>query len=193
MKKFFTGLLLLILIAIGSYAVGVVITYMIANPPITLQEAIRPATFQPATTFCGVGAYLVYKLSKMGDSKDSKKKTGSKSKDGKDMDQYFDSRFLTEKELRTEKKFMFCTWETLKSSNDGMLLRSQLDGNKLLINMYLTRTVFIRVGVIGAYVDSAAKVAVISVAVIVLMSSACRLTRRAWGKGENTRQSQNQW
>ena len=136
MKKFFTGLLLLILIAIGSYAVGVVITYMIANPPITLQEAIRPATFQPATTFCGVGAYLVYKLSKMGDSKDSKKKTGSKSKDGKDMDQYFDSRFLTEKELRTEKKFMFCTWETLKSSNDGMLLRSQLDGNKLLINMY---------------------------------------------------------
>ena len=137
MKKFFSGLLLLILIAVGSYAVGVVITYMLMDPATrTIQEAIMPGTFQPATTFCGVGAYLIYKLAKLADGKDDKKKTGSKSKDGKEMEQYFDSRFLTEKELRTEKKFMFCTWETLKTSNDGMLLRSQLDGNKLLINMY---------------------------------------------------------
>ncbi len=138
MKKFFTTVLLFIVIAAVSYLAGAALNFFLFMPEETrtIQEAILPGTYTFAGAFLGVGAFLLYKLTKFGDSKDDKKKTGSKSKEGKDMDQYFDSRFLTEKELRTEKKFMFCTWDTLRNSNDGMLLRSQLDGNKLLINMY---------------------------------------------------------
>ncbi len=131
MKKFF-GFIFICLLA---FAAGTAVSYFL-DPAITTIQAAFTGTYTFAVTLILIGVYVLYLLSKFGEKKDSNKKTGSKSKDGKEMEQYFDSRWVTEKELRTDKKFMFCTWDTLSGSKDGMLLRSQLDGGKLLINMY---------------------------------------------------------
>ena len=61
---------------------------------------------------------------------------GAKDKSGKKIDQFFDSRWVTEKELRSEKKYNFNTWTTIRSSKDGMLIRSQVTSNNLLINLF---------------------------------------------------------
>jgi type IV secretion system protein VirD4 len=83
----------------------------------------------------GTGSFLIYALTHALDKKE-KPKLGSKTKEGKDLPQYFDSHWVTEKELQTQKQFMFCTWETLNNMKDGILIRSQVKNNRLNINMY---------------------------------------------------------
>ncbi len=86
--------------------------------------------------------YLLYFFVKLekgdlsGNSSGGSAKVSAKNKKGEEIDQYFDSRWVTEKELRTEKKFMYCNWNTLKTQKDGMFLRSELAGHNLHINMY---------------------------------------------------------
>jgi len=83
-----------------------------------------------------LGLVLYWLTSKAGKKKDEGGSVGSKTKKGDDMEQYFDSRWVTEKELKTEKRFMFCTWGNVGGQKDGMFLRSQVDGSSLHINMY---------------------------------------------------------
>ncbi len=85
--------------------------------------------------------YVLYFFTKLeksdltGSSKSSG--TSAKTREGKDIDQYFDSRWVTEKELKTEKKFLYCNWSTLKNQKDGMLIRSEVVGKSgLNVNMY---------------------------------------------------------
>lgn len=87
--------------------------------------------------FCALvlGSGLIYALNKGGGSKD-KSGVGAKDKKGKSVDQFFDSRWVTEKELRTDKKYMFNTWASIRNSKDGILIRSEVVGNNLSINAY---------------------------------------------------------
>lgn len=96
-----------------------------------------PSLFTKATT------WIVLLLAALGGLvmflEKSAKKTpdiGAKNKEGKKVDQYFDSRWVTEKELRTEKKFNYATWTSIRNSKDGILLRAEVDGNTLHINSY---------------------------------------------------------
>ena len=96
---------------------------------------------------CG-GCGLIYILNRLADSDGSgggwlfggknknKGKLGAKDKQGKEVSQFFDSRWVTQKELKSEKKFMFCTWHSVGESKDGILLRSELKSGNLEINMY---------------------------------------------------------
>lgn len=84
----------------------------------------------------GTGSFLIYSLNHAFDKKEKPSKLGSKTVEGKDLSQYFDSYWVTEKELQTKKKFMYCTWDTVKNSLDGILIRSQVKSNTLHINMY---------------------------------------------------------
>ena len=95
---------------------------------------------------CG-GCYLIHILNKLtdgdgdvgslfGGKKKNKGKLTSKNKEGKEISQFFDSRWITEKELKNEKKFMYCTWHSIRDAKDGVLLRSELKGSNLDINMY---------------------------------------------------------
>jgi type IV secretion system protein VirD4 len=85
----------------------------------------------------GMGLILLYYFSKFF-------KTGSKSstgegvtKEGSKISQYYDARFITEKELATLSKFNPCTWDSLnKIKKDGIVIRSKLKGKKLQINLY---------------------------------------------------------
>ncbi len=138
MKKGFKRVLLLIPIFIISYGLGIAFSYFVNSngQPFVFQEHMTSSFTLIVVVVC-VGAYLVYLLDKLADAKPQEKtKLGSKTKEGKDIDQFFDSRWVSEKELRTEKKFMFCTWNNIRSCSDGILIRSELDKNNLNINMY---------------------------------------------------------
>ena len=98
---------------------------------------LSQGTFTMVPVIVGGGLYLIYFFNKLLDiSKPDKAKPGSKNKEGKEVSQFFDSRWITEKELKTEKKFMFTTWSSIGNSKDGILLRSELKKNNLEINMY---------------------------------------------------------
>lgn len=125
----------LLLIIILCFAVGLALGYFT-----TPEENRELATIIQSDLFLlpvivGGGCYLLYILTHA-DKDKNKGKLSSKSKDGKEISQYFDSRWVTEKELKTEKKFMYCTWQTINASKDGILLRSEMKSNGLHINMY---------------------------------------------------------
>ncbi len=67
---------------------------------------------------------------------EGKSSLGAKNKEGKNIDQFFDSRWVTDKELKTEKKFMYNSWSTIRNSKDGILIRSEVSGTSLHINAY---------------------------------------------------------
>jgi type IV secretory pathway TraG/TraD family ATPase VirD4 len=61
----------------------------------------------------------------------------SKTKDGRDMEQYYSSRLVTERELKKQKKFMYTLYKDLKNkTKDGSLIRAEYKHRKLHVNMY---------------------------------------------------------
>lgn len=59
-----------------------------------------------------------------------------RTEDGKQVQQYYSTRWVTEKELMTNPKFMFSYYSDLKNNNrDGIPVRAEKRGNKTLINM----------------------------------------------------------
>ncbi len=101
-----------------------------------INKLTQSTYFMPPVVI-GIGGYVIYFLNKITyDKPKNDKKTSSETTDGKELKQFFDSRWITEKELKTDKKFMFTTWNNLYSSKDGILLRSEVSGHNLLVNMY---------------------------------------------------------
>ncbi|MBQ3213841.1 MAG: type IV secretory system conjugative DNA transfer family protein [Clostridia bacterium] len=131
----FKRFLMLILVIIACFAGGLALSYFTAPEGETHLLLLIQAETTLLPVIIGGGLYLIYFLTKLGDN-EKKTKLGSKTKDGKELSQYFDSRWVTEKELKNEKKFMYCNWNTLKSSGDGILIRSELKNGNLDINMY---------------------------------------------------------
>ena len=146
-KKFLKFIGLIILMAVVGFVAALIYTHMDAGLH-TIPDSLSSGSFLTETfksTFILVFGvlfllYVLYfftKLEKSDLSGKSKSGTSAKTKEGKDIDQYFDSRWVTEKELKTEKKFLYCNWNTLRTQRDGMLIRSELVGkSNLNINMY---------------------------------------------------------
>ena len=56
---------------------------------------------------------------------------------GDKLKQYFDARWITEKELKTDKKFKFSTYSDLPNvKKSGIVIRNEVVGGKLNVNMY---------------------------------------------------------
>lgn len=84
---------------------------------------------------CYIGYWLLNLDKKK--SKDVVTSGKGKTQDGKELRQYSDSRWVTEKELMTEKKFRYHLFRDLKRcKDDGIVIRSDLRGNSLHVNMY---------------------------------------------------------
>ncbi len=133
MKKFIGFLFLVIFTGAIAYAAGSYATEKVFFT--TNYEAVVGSIYFVGILVVGIGSYFLMLLNKMS-KKEFKTEVGAKDKKGNETSQYFDSRWVTEKELKTEKKFMYATWSTIKASKDGMLLRSELKGRDLHINMY---------------------------------------------------------
>lgn len=132
MKRFFT----LILVVVLCFAAGLALSYYMAPEGEKQLLLLIRSEYTILPVVLGGGLYFIYFLNKLGDGDKNKAKPGAKTKEGKEISQYFDSRWVTEKELKTEKKFMYCNWNTVGSSGDGILLRSELKNGNLDINMY---------------------------------------------------------
>ena len=70
-------------------------------------------------------------------SKESSSEAGvGKTKSGQTLNQYFDSRWVTENELRSIPKYRYNTWNTLKNEKkDGVVIRQQESGGKMHVNL----------------------------------------------------------
>ena len=131
-KRFFT----LILIVVLCFGAGLALSYYMAPEGEKYFLLLVQSQYTLLPVVIGGGLYLIHFMTKLGEGDKNKGKLGSKTKEGKELSQFFDSRWVTEKELKSEKKFMYCTWNSVRSSGDGILLRSELKGGNLDINMY---------------------------------------------------------
>jgi type IV secretion system protein VirD4 len=86
----------------------------------------------------GIALIIVYYVSKFMKSESKSGASGEGvTKDGSKISQYYDARFITDRELATLSKFNPCTWSSLsKVKKDGIVVRSKLKGGQLMINMY---------------------------------------------------------
>lgn len=136
-KKFsFTKLLL---ITILGYVLGVGLSYLLnksSNPVFNFSLLFDSISLAGA----GVGllAGFVMQLTKLADSGGGKSnQPETKTEDGKKSNQYFNSRFVSEKELRTESKFKFYLWQDLKKcTSEGIVIRAEYKNKQLMVNMY---------------------------------------------------------
>lgn len=129
----------LLLITILGYILGVGLSYLLnksSNPVFDFSLLFDPISLAGA----GVGllAGLVMQLTKLADSGGGKSnKPETKTEDGQKSNQYFNSRFVSEKELRTEAKFKFYLWQDLKKcTNEGIVIRAEYKNKQLMVNMY---------------------------------------------------------
>lgn len=137
MKRFFY----IIVIAALSYAAGLFADhYATTNgQPFNFADHMTGSITLLVTVLC-TGLYILYLLNALSNGKlkkTEKLKNTAKDVTGKETKQFFDSRWVTQKELHTDKVFMFNTWQTLKNSKDGVLIRSEMVNKSTLeINMF---------------------------------------------------------
>ncbi len=129
----------LLLITILGYILGVGLSYLLnkSNNPV-FDFSLLFDSISLAGAGVGLLAGLVMQLTKLADSGGGKSnKPETKTEDGQKSNQYFNSRFVSEKELRTEAKFKFYLWQDLKKcTNEGIVIRAEYKNKQLMVNMY---------------------------------------------------------
>lgn len=138
-KKFSFKRILITLII--GYALGLVVAYFLGGDYRTTGFNIK--IFWDSATLITAGAFgvisLIYELSLMLNPSYSSSGYGTSTADkfGNKAEQYFNSRLVTESELKNEKKFMYSTWKDLKKNKrDGIVIRAEMKNRDLHVNMY---------------------------------------------------------
>ncbi len=92
----------------------------------------------PGFVGAGLAFLIVLMILMMGGKKDTLSGSGvGTTKEGEQMEQYYSSRFVSMKELRSDSKFMFSLYSQLSSAKkDGIPLRAERIGKDTEINMY---------------------------------------------------------
>ena len=138
MKDFAKVILKYAIVTFVSFIGGNIFVSWLKNK----QVSFSPAAIMPAfwITFFAVGGLLIYDLMKILDGKGKKKKGKAIDKvtdaEGKEVSQYFNRDFLTEKELENNSGFNYHTNVTIRSSKkDGILVRAEeKNGTNMEIN-----------------------------------------------------------
>ncbi len=130
-KKFINSLIILI----AFYAIGMVVSFATGESP-TLGQA-----FTSTYAIIGVGVALIMIVLYLSArnknfTSDDEGFTG-KTQSGKQMDQHYEARFVTEQELLTNPVFMPTTFKQLpKLKKSGVMIRSLYKHGQMYINMY---------------------------------------------------------
>lgn len=139
MKKNLKRILFIPVVLLLCLGLGMAITYFTQynGQPFDFMSLLK-GQYTIIPVVAGGALYIIYVLNKLTDpqSSSSVEKLSSKTKEGKSVSQFYDSRWITEKELRTEKKFMYNDWNSIRNATDGILIRNELKGGHLNINMY---------------------------------------------------------
>ena len=130
--KMLTGIGLIIALVVGGY----IATSFLSSGTLEFNpDIIFDSTFLTIEIIGGLLLLLLF-LSKLmkGDSGSS---GGAKVKVKNGLKKYYDSHWVTEEELRTNKAFMYTTYDNLKHVSDiGILVRAEVKGSKMHVNMY---------------------------------------------------------
>lgn len=136
-KSKFRKFLPLILI-VGIFVVAVLVGGFTRDDGFKFDIGLITNTVTIVILAVGYGLLILYWLSKVfkSDGKPSASGMGT-TKTGEKISQYYDARFIKESELNTEKRFNHCTWSGLsKLKKDGIVIRSQVKGSTLDVNLY---------------------------------------------------------
>lgn len=138
MKKFKNLVFRLLFALVVSYIASVIINIAFFNAEPTISVFVSNGmTWTLFITLFLVGVVLTLsspsKLFGGIPGKSSKTSVG-----GKDMEQYYSSRFVTDSELKNESKFRFCLYSRLSEDQkkDGIPLRAKRVKNDTYVNMY---------------------------------------------------------
>lgn len=130
MKSFIYGMLMVL----GAYILGVVVAGYFET-----FEDIPALLISNYALFAASGALLLVLLYFTSNKKIKPKASAGegKTKEGQKMSQYYDAKWVTDKELETDSRFMFNTFKTLPMlKKSGIVIRSVVKGGKLNINLY---------------------------------------------------------
>lgn len=120
-------------IVLFFYAVGIgVSAYLYGVDDILSLFVATPSLLGLSGAFVATILYLSNKPDK------AKTSTGvGTTKAGEKISQYYDAKWVSEKDLLTKSKYKFNTWQTLQKVKDsGIVIRNVVKKNKLQINMY---------------------------------------------------------
>ena len=156
MKKFLISQIIIILISVvigflGALAIDFNFEFNADN----LTSVLKSSTFYIVAIVAYLVIICVSLLTKKPKSEDSNKGGGNEGKtaSGDKINEYADSRWVTEKELMSEKKFRFFKYSQLKNcKEDGIVIRSAMDksGNDISVNMYAKDVHALIVGASGS-------------------------------------------
>ncbi|MGD9901687.1 MAG: type IV secretory system conjugative DNA transfer family protein [Spirochaetales bacterium] len=138
MNKLTSFIIKAIFATVFSAILAVVLNSMLINNGAILFEAdviTDPMTIAIFAIILLV--FGIFALDKMSKSDGTSVGHKSVTTDGKELDQYYSSRLVTEKELKYEKKFMYSLYQDLKKyKRDGVIIRAHYKNKKLHVNMY---------------------------------------------------------
>ncbi len=137
-KSKFRKFLPLILI-VGIFVIAVLVGGFTRDDGFKFDAGLITNTVTIVILAVGYGLLILYWLSKVFKSDLSKPSANplGTTTSGEKISQYYDARFIKESELNTEKRFNHCTWSGLsKLKKDGIVIRSQVKGSTLDVNLY---------------------------------------------------------
>ena len=126
MKSFTSKFIMFCLVVLGIFIASLLIGSIIDEGTIVISGELFQSEYAMPIFGVGVLFYVIFllnNLTKEGKGKDDKNKTK----------QFFDSKFLTEKELN--KKYAFTLYNNLKNMKDGIPIRAELRKGNIHVNV----------------------------------------------------------
>ena len=121
-----------VFVIVSFFAGWILGAYLVGEEPINEDGVFEMTSLSWAIFLIGTISGMIYVLDKSSDKEGGLFKSAKKSKK-KPTDQFFDSEWLTEKELN--KKYDGCTYDDLPNHKDGIPLRAELKNGKLNVNL----------------------------------------------------------
>lgn len=142
MKKFFKYLFTLFVCCIVLFVVGIVVAIFLdegGNISDINVETIQLYMLDPIVLgIVGIGAIIItimFASSAMNGKKESN--SDAKVKERGDVKKYYDTHWVSAKDLRTDSKYMYCPYSRLRNlTKVGVPIRAELVGNDIQVNMY---------------------------------------------------------
>ncbi len=131
MPTFIKVILKLLVVAIGGYAIAVIAGGLISEQKVAFTREIMTDSMTIAIFGLIMLLFIVYLLSES--TKGRNPLLGTKKDKDKENKQFFDSKFLSIKELN--KITTFATYNQLKNVNDGIVVRAEVKGGNLNVNL----------------------------------------------------------
>ena len=133
-KNLMKSFLKVLVATLAGYMVGAGISYGIT--PTTDIASLFTSTYALFGASAGLAIILLYITSNTKTKSSTSTGVGT-TKDGQKLSQYYDAKWVSEKDLETNPKFMFNTYKTLPMvKKSGIVIRNLVKGGKLKINMF---------------------------------------------------------